>query len=427
MRLQSISLLLLAWASAGLRGMAEDWPRFRGPTGQGHSTEKGLPLTWSSTQGIAWKREIPGQGWSSPVTWGGRVYVTTVSDAGTRCRVLALEQSSGSVVWDVVVHELVPLRKEQKNSYASATPVTDGRRVYAVFGDGTIVAVDADGRLVWKNSETRHYSRHGLGASPILHEGLLIMPFDGSNRVEKAGDWPNNSAEEQLGWRVPWEGAEIVAVDVNSGRRAWVARRGRSRVAHVTPNIVRVDDRPQLVSPAGDVIQGFDPKTGERLWSAYSQGEGVTPSFAAGDGMVFTASGFEKTTLRTVRVGGRGDVTATHVAWEQRRGTPTQASLLYVSPHLYAITDGGIAHCYHGRTGDVVYSERVGGNHCASPVAAEGRIYFLSEEGETTVIRSGTTFEILSRNPLGERCQASMAVSDGSLLIRSERHLWCVR
>lgn len=410
-----------------LRLLSADWPRFRGPSGQGLSEERDLPLEWDAERNIRWKTQVPGEGWSSPVVAGGRVYLTTVTDSQTRARVLAFDRASGAVVWDTVVTEIVPLRKEAKNSYATPTPVVEGGRVHVVFGDGTLAALDLQGKVLWKDRGIRFYSRHGLGASPLVHEGLLIMTFDGSNRVEKAGDWPNNSAEEQLGWRIPWDRAEIIALDAATGRRVWTGRRGSSRIAHVSAGIVTpAGGPPQLVSPAGDAIQGFDPRTGDRLWTIYSQGEGVTPSFAHGDGLLFTASGFEKTTLRTVRheASARGDLTRTHIVWEQRKGTPTQPSLLYVKPHLYSVTDGGIVHCYQAATGELIYAERIGGNHCASPVHADGRIYFLSETGETTVIQAGADFRILARNPLQEKCQASMAVSDGHLFIRTERQLY---
>lgn len=404
----------------------ENWPRFRGPTGQGISGERRLPLFWNTTSNVVWKAAIPGEGWSSPIVWGRKVFVTTATDNHTRCRVLCLDRDSGRLLWDTPVFEIVPLRKESKNSYATPTPVADGRRVYAVFGDGSMAALDYNGGVVWTNREVAFYSRHGLGASPVLHDGLLIMPYDGSNRVLKAGTWPNTSDEERLGWQIPWDKAFIAAVDARTGRRVWTGSRGKSRIAHVTPNILGSGKHAQLISPAGDVIQGFDPRTGERLWTVYSQGEGVTPSFAMGDGLVFTASGFEKTTIRTVRLGGRGDVTSSHVAWEQRRGVPNQPSLIYLPPFLHAITDGGVAHCYEGSTGEVVYSERVGGNYSASPVANDKHIYFLSENGETVVIERGKSFKIVARNPLGEKTQSSMAVSGGRLLIRTATQLYCV-
>ena len=206
----------------------------------------------------------------------------------------------------------------------------------------------------------------------------------------------------------------------------WRSKRGMSRIAHVSPNVLTENGRSVIVSCAGDAIQAFDPKTGERIWSVFSQGEGVTPSPVFGDGLIFTSSGFEKTTLRTVRTGGKGDVTQTHIAWEQKKGAPTQTSLLFLKPYLYAIGDGGIATCYKAENGDVVWQERVGGNFSASPVYADGKIYFLSESGETTVIAAGSEFQILSRSPLNERCQASMAPSQGHLFIRTEKNLYCI-
>jgi outer membrane protein assembly factor BamB len=417
---------LLAFACVALTAHAADWPQFRGPSGQGLSEATNPPTQWSADSNIRWKTPIPGSGWSSPVTWGDRVFLTTAVEDGVRCHVICLSLKSGEILWDREVLEQVPMRKEGKNSHATPTPVVDGSRVFAVFGDGSAVALDFEGKILWTNRETRFYSRHGLGASPVLHDGLLIMPYDGSNRVATPGSWPNNTDEERLGWQMPWDRAEIVALDAATGKRVWVAKRGKSRIAHVTPNILKVNGKAQLVSPAGDVIQGFEPKTGELIWTARSQGEGVTPGFAFGDGLIFTSSGFEKTTLRTVRTGGVGDVTDSHIAWEERKGAPTQPSLLHVAPHLYTITDGGIVHCYESATGKIVYQERVGGNHCASPVLVDGLIYFLSEAGETTIIRAGPKFEIVARNNLGERCQASIAPGDGFLLIRSERHLYCV-
>lgn len=419
-----LSFTLLLMVASALS--AENWPRFRGPTGQGHSSEKNLPTHWSSDSNVVWKTAIAGEGWSSPIVWNDRVFLTSATEHGTQCRVICVDRKSGKLLWDKMVFEQVPLRKEGKNSYATPTPVTDGERVYAVFGDGSVVALDFDGGVVWTNREVNFYSRHGLGASPMIHDGLLIMPYDGSNRVTAAGQWPNNSAEERLGWQIPWDKAFVVALDVKTGRRVWTGKRGMSRIAHITPLVLTEGGSTQIISCAGDAIQAFDPKTGERIWTVYSQGEGVTPSPAIGDGLIFTSSGFEKTTLRTVRTGGKGDVTETHIAWEQRKGTPTQPSLLYVSPHLYAISDGGIAHCYKGDTGEIIWEERIGGNHSASPVYADGKIYFLSEAGETTVIKAGTRFEILARNSLGEKCQASMAISQGHIFIRTAENLYCI-
>jgi outer membrane protein assembly factor BamB len=402
------------------------WPGFRGPTGQGQA-EGTLPLHWGAGSNVAWKAAVPGHGWSSPVVWDDRIFLTTTLESGTKCHVLCLARKDGRVLWDQRVFEQVPRRKEGKNSYATPTPVTDGRQVYVVFGDGSVAALACrDGRVAWTNREVAFYSRHGLGASPILHDGLLIMPYDGSNPVTAAGSYPNNTPEERLGWQIPWDKSFLAALDTRTGRRAWTARRGMSRIAHVTPLVHQAGGRSQILSVAGDVVQGFNPRTGERIWSAYCQGEGVVPGPVLGDGVVFTASGYEKTTLRAIRTDGAGEVTATHIVWEQRKGVPSQASLLRVKPHVFAVTDGGIATCYAEATGEIVWQERLGGNYSASPVAAGDRGYFLNEAGETVVIALGPKFQILARNALGEKCQASMAGADGRLFIRTEQSLFCI-
>ena len=428
--MQRLTILALGFAAALLLSTSargENWPRFRGPNGQGHSSETGLPLHWSGTSNVIWKTAIPGDGWSSPVIWGEKIVLTSATDNGTKCRVFCIDAQGGKIVWDKHVLDQQPRRKEGKNSYATPTPVTDGRNVFAVFGDGSVVGLDMTGNVLWTNREVAFYSRHGLGASPILYNDLLIMPYDGSNPVTAAGNWPKVDDNEKTGWQIPWDKALLVALDTKTGKRVWTGKRGLSRIAHVTPIIASVDGKDQIISGAGDRMQGFDPKTGELIWSIYAQGEGVTPSPVLGEGMVLTSSGFEKSTLRGVKLGGaRGDVTASHIAWEQNKGVPTQPSPIYVKSHLYAITDGGIVTCYNPKDGEIVWQERVGGNFCASPVYADGRIYLLSEAGETSVLEPGAQFKVLAKNALGEKCQASMAVSGKRLFIRSDKNLFCI-
>ena len=303
--------------------------------------------------------------------------------------------------------------------------MTDGKAVYAVFGGGGAAAVDWDGKLLWKNLEVDFYSRHGLGASPVLHEGLLIMPYDGSNPNFEPSGKPTDT--ERIGWQIPWDKSFIAALDAKTGKRVWTGKRGMSRIAHISPIIVEIDGAKQLVSGAGDRMQGFNLKTGELIWSAYTQGEGVAPSPVTGHGMLFASSGFEKTTLRGFKLRDlRGDVTQTHIAWEQIKGVPTQPSPIYVNPRLYAITDGGILTAFNPRDGEIIWQERVGGVYSASPVYADGRIYLLAESGNTTVVDSGPEFKVIAQNPLDERCQASLAISGGNIFIRSEKALYCI-
>ncbi len=422
----NLSCLCVAALSVfAIAAHGENWPGFRGPTRQGISTEKNLPVQWSAESNVVWKAAVPGAGWSSPVIWNGRVYLTTVTENNTQCRVLCFDAKNGSVIWNTHVFDQVPRRKESKNSYATPTPVTDGKSLYTVFGDGSIAALDLGGKVLWTNRTVTFYSRHGLGASPLLVDGLLVMPFDGSNPNFASKDGKVND-DERLGWQIPWDKSFLLALDAKTGKEKWRGNRGMSRIAHVSPLAVREGGKTQIISGAGDRLQGFDPKNGELIWSIYAQGEGVTPSPVIDDGVIYASSGFEKTTLRAVKLGGKGDVTSSHILWEQKKGAPTQPSPVFVKPYLYTITDGGIVNCYNPKTGEIVYAERVGGNHCASPVYADGRIYFLNEAGEATVIATGPKFEILAKNPLGEKAQASISPSNGHLFIRTEKTLWCI-
>lgn len=420
--LMCLPLVLLALLVLAPAARAGNWPGFRGPSGQGVSDETGVPLKWGPEENVAWKTEVPGVGWSSPIVWEDRVFLTATTEDGTGCHVVSVDRKTGKVLWDTEVFKQTPKRKEGKNSYASPTPVTDGKAVYAFFGGGGAAAVDFDGKTLWTNTENDFYSQHGLGASPVLFEGLLIMPFDGSSP----------GPDTTVGWKKPWDQAFILALDTKTGKEKYKARRGLSRIAHITPRLTEVGGKPLLVSGAGDVIQGFDPRTGELLWTVASQGEGVVPSIVIGEdlGLAFTSSGFEASAIRTVRLdpAAKGDVTKTHIAWEQTRAVPTQPSFLYLNGLLFTVRENGIALCLDAKTGDIHWQKRIEGEYSASPVAAENRIYFLNEAGRTTVIEAGKAFKVLAENDLNPpgRCQASPAVSDGQIFIRSERHLFCV-
>jgi len=408
-------LAVLVLAAGTLR--AENWPQFRGPTAQGLSTEANPPLNWSATENIAWKTGLPGEAWSSPIVWGDRVFVTTATDGGESCRVLSLDRMSGQIRWNTEIFKQVPRRKEGRNTYATPTPATDGERVYACFGDGSFAALNFAGEVVWTNRDYPFYGQHGLGTALLLHNGALIMARDGSSDGEEKG----------LGWQTPWDKSYVVALDAKTGKERWKTGRGLSRISHGTPVIWEHDGKAVVVSEAGDVVQGFELTTGTRLWSNEVIGEGKVPSTVIGDGLVFTAGGWGgKETIKAFKLGGRGDLKEANLVWEQKKGMPKVPSMIYVKPYLFAITDGGIATCMKGDTGEIVWQERIAGNFSASPVSAAGRIYFTGDNGETTVIAAGPEFKVLAKNPLGEKVQASAAVSHGRIFIRTEQHLYCI-
>jgi outer membrane protein assembly factor BamB len=401
---------------AGGVAAAEDWPCFRGPGGQGISSETGIPTRWSETDGIAWSVEIEGEGWSSPIVRGDLVFATTATDGGAGCRVLCLDRRTGKTRWDHEVFRQTTGRKEGKNSYASSTPVSDGSRVFAVFGDGSLAALDHDGKVAWTNREIRFYGQHGLGTSPLLHEDLVIVSFDGSSD----GD------DKKLGWQKPWDRSEIVAFEKATGKIRWRGRRGLSRIAHTTPVLHRDGDSVQIVSCAGDVIQGFEPRSGSLLWTVRSQGEGVVPTPVTGEGLIFTASGFEDPTIRAVKTRPKAGSAPAHIAWEEKKGVPMISSMVYREPHLFSITTNGVVTCYMAATGRIAGQRRIGGNHSSSPVWCEGRLYFLSEEGETTIVEASTEMQEVARNKLPGRAQASIAVSGAQIFLRTDRRLYCL-
>ena len=386
---------------------ADDWPEFRGPTGQGHAPDAGVPLSWSETENVTWKVPVPGLGWSSPVVADGRIWLTsavTEPGSGSSLRLLAYNAATGDQTLDVEVFdssEVYPLNP--KNSLASPTAVVDpgGERVYVHFGATGTAAVTTDGQIVWR-ARFPYISQHGNGGSPILHDGRLILSIDG------------------------YDTAFLVAVDAATGEERWRNMRPDPvSQAYSTPLTIRVGDREQIVGVSAFRTTGHDPRTGEEIWRVrYPNGFSNVPRPVHGHGMVFVSTGFQTPVLLAVRTDGSGDVTRSHIAWRLRRGAPLTPSPILVGDELYVVTDFGIATCVDAHTGDIHWQERLGGNHSASPVFVDGRIYFQNEEGVTTVIAPGPEFRELARNRLDGVTLASMAVSDGALFLRTDTHLY---
>ncbi len=398
---------------------AEQWSRFRGPNGQGVSSQTDLPTQWSADENIAWKTEIPGHGWSSPIVWDDHIFLTSTTEDGKDCHVLAVDRKTGKILWDKTVFEQVTENKHERNSYSTSTPVTDGKHVFALFGDGSFVALDFDGNVAWTNRDLRYYSQHGLGTSPILYKDLLLLAVNPSNREEP----------KVLGWQKPWDRSYLLALDKSTGKERWRGLRGQSRIAHATPCIVTVNGKDQILSPAGDVIQGFDPDNGNLIWTVESSGEPCVPSPAVGDGLVYSAPAGSEA-IRAVRPDGQGDCTETHIAWMQKRNAPMISSFLYVKPCLYTATEGGSFSAFDAATGEFLWQKRLGGALNPSPLYADGKFYVLSEQGRTTVLKPSddpkTPPETIAENELDEHALASIAVAGRQLLIRTDRHLWCI-
>ena len=381
------------------------WPQFRGPTGQGHSSESGLPLEWSDTRNVAWKVPVRGRGWSSPVVGNGKVWVTTsvAEGGGASLRALALDVESGRELLNVEVFRLSNANlKNPKNSHASPTPIIDGDRVYVHFGGEGTAALDASsGAIVWAR-KFPYASQHGSGGSPTIYNDLLIFSGDGHYEA--------------------W----VIALDKRSGDVKWkTERRKPFDQAYTTPLAISVGGRDQIVSVGAYRAAAYDAATGKEIWMVrYEEGFSNVPRPVFAHGLVYIVTGFFQPAVLAVRPDGKGDVTGTHIAWSTTRGAPFTPSPIVVGDELYVISDLGVLSCLDARTGKPHWQERLGGNHSASPIFADGRIYFLSEEGVATVIGPGTAFKKLAVNELNGATLASMAVANQSLYIRSLTHLY---
>jgi outer membrane protein assembly factor BamB len=380
---------------------SSDWPQFRGPTGQGVSDEHGIPLNWSENSNIRWKVAIPGKGWSSPVVQGDLIWLTTATEEGKSLRAVAVDLNTGAIVQNVEVFRLKSAKlTNPKNSFASPTPILEGDRIYVHFGAFGTACLTQSGEIVWKTKLEYDNGQHGTGGSPALYDDLLIISCDG-NDVQF-----------------------VVALDKLTGKTRWKKSR-QGYQAYSTPLVVRLPNGDQIISPGAFRAISYDPRNGKELWHVtYGEGFSNVPRPVYGDGLVFICTGFQQASLLAVRLDGKGDVTKSKVQWRLDRGVPLTPSPLLVGDELYLVTDNGIVTSLDAKTGKEHWRVRIGGNHSASPVFADGRIYFLSEEGQTVVIAAGKELQPLANNQVDGRTLASMAISDGSIFIRSETHLY---
>jgi outer membrane protein assembly factor BamB len=392
---------------------AENWPEFRGPTGQGISTEKGIPVEWGPEKNVAWKAEIPGGGWSSPVYWNGRVYLTTAVPVeggkpnDRHLNAMCLDAATGETVWDKTVVEQKHAAAgglHGKNSYASPTPVTDGRHLFVHFGAQGTACLTLDGDIVWSKSDLRYDPVHGGGSSPVLVDDLLFVNCDGR--------------ETQF----------VVARDAATGETRWRKDRpplvGGKGFAFCTPLVIEANGQKQIVSPAADHVVAYRPEDGKELWRFEYEGYSIVPRPVFGHGLVFVSTSFDDAVLYALKLQPGRDP---EVAWSTRKGAPSTPSPLLVGDEVYFVSDRGVGTCADARTGTVHWTERLGGNYSASPVFAGGNIYFQNEDGGTVVVRPGTEFREVARNSLPGRTLASYAVADSSIFLRTDTHLYRIK
>jgi outer membrane protein assembly factor BamB len=424
-------------------GWCENWPAWRGPQGTGTSAEKGLPVEWSRTQNVAWRAKLPGLGASSPVVWGDKVFVTYQVGAGAlrsgrhptfvtegnpadqgetpiggarpgatdekiAFTVAAFGAGDGRPLWEYKVDATGKLPEvHEKRNLATASPVTDGERVYAWFANGQLAAVDMNGKAVW----TRHLGQEispfdldwGHASSPVVEgDRLILLCYLGSQ-------------------------AYVLALDKRTGKELWKVERPRELKSYSTPLVIRTPEGAQLIVNSTESIEALDPAMGKSLWKFVEPARFAVPMPVYHDGMLYVSRGYRSGPYWAVKTSLRGEVTKAQLAWHVETGAPYTSSVVYDNGHLFMATEMGIVTCVDAKTGERVWRERLGGIYSASPIAADGKIYLAGENGETLVLRSSNKAEVLARNKLDLRVIASPAISNGRIFFRGDRELVAVQ
>jgi PQQ-like domain len=432
MRALLIPLLLTAVAFS-----SDQWPQFRGPESNGVADDPQVPDTWSATRNVVWKTEIPGNGWSSPVVWGDRIFVTSVISTVApeapkkglyfggnreaiptdehRWMVYAVDFKTGKIAWEREVHRGSPASSHHlKNTYASETPVTDGERVYAYFGNLGLFVFDMDGKALWSQPWGPFRTRYGWGtaASPVLYKDRIYVVNDNDDR------------------------SFLAALDKRTGNQIWRVERDEAS-NWATPYIWESERRTEIITSGTRKVRAYD-LDGKLLWELGGMSSIVIPTPFAQHGLLFLASGYVGDQVRpvfAVRAGARGDISLRenetsneYIAWSQRQGGPYNPSPLVYGDYYYTLLDRGIFTCNDARTGREVYGKQridpAASAFTASPWASNGKIFALSEDGDTFVIQAGPEFKVLGKNSLDEMCMATPAVVRGSLIIRTATKLY---
>jgi len=439
------SALILPLLVFSVPASAENWPQWRGLSNSGISENAELPVHWSAEENIQWKAPLEGLGVSSPIIWQDRIFVTsqkgrvpvpqvtypqlarddqslarkekpiggdksqTSSKKGDEVHLIveAFRISDGKRLWifDTPANGDLP-ELHEKHNLATPTPVTDGKHVYAWFGTGQIVALNMEGQLVWSRHLGKEYApfttRWGHGSSPALYEDLLLLLCD------HTGD------------------SFLLALDKTTGEERWKVDRGRDRISHATPLVIRTSERDELIINSSERIDAYDPASGTLLWYAGKWRQTPIPTPVFHNGIIFLIRGYRNSDFLAVRPGGQGDVTSQNILWRSSGGASYVPSILYYDDLLYVTNEVGIVTCSEADTGKTVWRKRLGGIFFASPVAGDGKVYLVGETGETFVLKAGREPVELAINHLEERIVASPAISNGKIFLRSDGNIFCI-
>ncbi|MGE3342068.1 MAG: PQQ-binding-like beta-propeller repeat protein [Vicinamibacterales bacterium] len=385
------------------------WSRWRGPSGQGWVKGVDYVDTWSSTQNVKWRTTIPGLGHSSPIVWKDHLFLTTATDGGTKMAMRAHDRHSGKLLWETAVPSSGVEHIYPKNSHASATPVTDGRLVYASFGTHGLAAFDFSGKIVWHRKLGTLNNVHGSAGSPVLYKDRLFI-------------YQDHRGSSDLG-------SFVGAFSTKDGGTLWWKDRSE-QTGWGTPVVIQTPTRDELIVSSQRKVYAYSPDTGAELWTVTGNLFEVIPTPVVGHGFVFTSSGRAGPTM-AIKPGGSGDVTATHVAWSSPKGAPFVPSAIVHGDLLYQLNDmQSILTAIHATTGEIAYQARLGvamrEGFSSSPVAVGNKLFFTNDDGQTFVVEAGPTFKLLHVNEMGARVLASPALVDGTWYWRTDKELIAV-
>jgi outer membrane protein assembly factor BamB len=390
---------------------AADWPQFRGPNSDGNYTGPKLPTEWGTDKNVVWKTPIPGHGWSSPIIWKGKVYLTTAvpKPEGFSLQALCIDAPKGTILWttEVFIEDTKTAPKvHNKNSHASPTPLTDGERLYVHFGHMGTAALTLDGKIVWKNDKNKYKPVHGNGGSPILAGDNLVFSIDGGDMQA------------------------VLALNKKTGNQAWKTDRKSTATqpfSFSTPLLIKQGGKELIISPASGFVAAYDAKTGAETWRFRYPvpGYSVIPQPVQGNGMVYVSTSYNNPVVLAIKPNGSGDITSSNLAWSAQKGGPHTPSMLVIGENLFMVTDKGFAAFLDAKTGEVHWSEqRLGGGFSASPIHHDGKIYLTNETGQGWVLAASKEFKEISKSDLKERTFATFAAVDGALYIRTETTLY---
>jgi outer membrane protein assembly factor BamB len=433
--------LCLCFSVSTITALAQNWPSFRGANASGVAANAKPPGSWNAPkqEGISWKTAIPGLSHASPIVWANRIFlITAISrDANAKFnakdrgigladdnarhtwRIYALDKDTGRIIWEKTAYEGLPRAKRHvKATQANSTPATDGKFVVALFGSQGLNAYDMNGKLLWQKDLgvlnpglwDDPTSSWGHASSPVIHRDLVIVQADGHAQ------------------------SFLAAFNLKDGKQAWRVERGEI-TSWTTPTIHEAKGRTELIVNGGRFIRGYDPLTGKELWrfsDSDTQVKMQAPLVA--NGLIYITGGYPPgRAMYAFRPGAIGDIslkpgqeTNEFIAWRTSSGSPYTPTPIIYDSVFYALADNGVLSAYDANTGERIYQERLPSSFSASPIAADGKLYLASQDGDVFVVKAGRKFELLATNPMGEALMATPAISGGMLIIRGERHVYAV-